>query len=742
MLGLRRRTATTEAAPVDPSPIRADLRGATVTGQVAVGEHIVQIQADAGARVTYVAPDARPVLRLRASIRRLPRDFPELLGRRDELEAVGTALRGSAPVEVAGEAGIGKTALLRHLAHRAEGSAPEGIVFTGCGRQPVEDVLQFLVECCYESDAVFVPTPAQLREHLAERRVLVVLDDVDLPREQVEALLDAAPQCLFLLAAPSRRLWGEGRSVALGGLPLPAALALLERELVRVLEPDERPGAEAFCAAVDGHPLRILQAAALMREGRALPPAPWLGETLAGSLSDAERAVLGPLAATPQAPVPLGQVRAAGGVDDAEAVLERLERRGLVQSHSPRYSIAGEPLVDGGPWLERMLATAVPPRSPEETPALLALLDAGARAERWHDVLRVARQAGPPLTTGGRVGAWGVVSDHALVAARAAGDRAGEGWALHERGSRALCLGDRELAAAALGEALALREQLGDAPGAALTRHNLAQLGGGAGGVPPHNGGPPPGPRPRWPWIAGGLGVVAAAAVAVALAADGGGSSPTAPPASPAVQTVGAGGAQGGGTQSAATDTTGQGGSAATPAGGGGGSGTNGGGGGRTTAPPPPAAAATVDQTPVSFGDQAVEHTSGPRSIDVANQGSGPAQLGAVTAGGADPGDFTIGSDDCSGATLDAGESCKVTVTFTPPVPGPRTATVDFADLGNGSTASVPLSGNGSSGKTQDNVTPSPKTTSTSGAPPPSTPTPSRGQPKPAQGAQTTGGPG
>ena len=53
-------------------------------------------------------------------------------------------------------------------------------------------------------------------------------------------------------------------------------------------------------------------------------------------------------------------------------------------------------------------------------------------------------------------------------------------WALHQQGSRALCLGDRVLAADALGQALELRERLGDAEGAATTRHNLAQLGGGA----------------------------------------------------------------------------------------------------------------------------------------------------------------------------------------------------------------------------------------------------------------------
>ena len=47
MFGLR-RSAGAQPAPPDPSPIRADFTGATVAGQVAVGEHIVQIQAEAG----------------------------------------------------------------------------------------------------------------------------------------------------------------------------------------------------------------------------------------------------------------------------------------------------------------------------------------------------------------------------------------------------------------------------------------------------------------------------------------------------------------------------------------------------------------------------------------------------------------------------------------------------------------------------------------------------------------------
>ena len=149
MLGLRRKTASTEEPPASPAAIHADLAGATVSGQVAIGEHIVQIQAGPGARVTYTAPDARPEIRRRSvPVRRLPRDFPDLLGREADVAAVGAALEARLSIEVSGQPGIGKTALLRHVAHRADRHAPEGVVFAACGGQPVEDVLQFVSSPC------------------------------------------------------------------------------------------------------------------------------------------------------------------------------------------------------------------------------------------------------------------------------------------------------------------------------------------------------------------------------------------------------------------------------------------------------------------------------------------------------------------------------------------------------------------------------------------------------------------
>ena len=62
-----------------------------------------------------------------------------------------------------------------------------------------------------------LPTPVQMRHALRDEQALVVLDDVDLEREEVEALMDAAPASVFLSAATERRLWSGGRTIALRG---------------------------------------------------------------------------------------------------------------------------------------------------------------------------------------------------------------------------------------------------------------------------------------------------------------------------------------------------------------------------------------------------------------------------------------------------------------------------------------------------------------------------------------------
>ena len=89
---------------------------------------------------------------------------------------------------------------------------------------------------------------------------------MQLTQHELEQVLDIAPQSAFAVATRDRCLWGEARSLALKGLSSEDAVLLLEQELERALDDAERSAAASLCATLGGHPVRILQAAALVRD--------------------------------------------------------------------------------------------------------------------------------------------------------------------------------------------------------------------------------------------------------------------------------------------------------------------------------------------------------------------------------------------------------------------------------------------------------------------------------------------
>ena len=128
-----------------------------------------------------------------------PRPFPGLLDRRAETTTALGALRSAEPVEVCGENGIGKTSLLRRLVNTPlEASFPDGVVSLPARGQSVDDVLQFLFDAFYESDPAITHkvTAADARHALQSKQALVVLDDAELKRDDLQALMDAAPTAL------------------------------------------------------------------------------------------------------------------------------------------------------------------------------------------------------------------------------------------------------------------------------------------------------------------------------------------------------------------------------------------------------------------------------------------------------------------------------------------------------------------------------------------------------------------
>lgn len=234
-----------------------------------------------------------------AHVRRtLPRDIPEFTGRDDELKTLLKAVEEGAetgrPVLVCaidGMAGVGKTTLAVHAAHRLASRFPDGQLFLPLhahtpGQQPVEpgDALAALLRQT-GMDARQIPPGAEeraqlWRDRLAGKRILLLLDDAA-THEQVQPLTPGTGGSGVLVT--SRR-----RLTALDGV-LPLELDIMPPGQAADLftRVSRRGGAEPQAAAelVDlaGRlPLAIRMLGARLRSHRS-----WTVADLAGELAAA-----------------------------------------------------------------------------------------------------------------------------------------------------------------------------------------------------------------------------------------------------------------------------------------------------------------------------------------------------------------------------------------------------------------------------------------------------------------------
>lgn len=651
-----------------------------VSGQVAVGNNIVQYNVEHGGVVNVAAPEQLPdpqprPLPLPASLRgRRPR---KLLGRESEVVAAGNALVEGVPVQFYGPPGIGKTTLLKTLAHLPGEDAADGVIYHDAHGEVIEDTLQFLYEAFYESKVPFKATEAQIRHGLGGVRARLVVDDLGVGRSDLTSLLDALPSSSFVVAAPRRTLW-DGEALALRGLAPDAAVALLERELDRTLEGDQRSAAMAIATALEGEALRLLQVAGLVTEHghdlRALADQLTATgpERLTGMLEESldadQAAIYDMLTALGGASLPAAELAEITGIANAADVVESLNRMGLTKAHSPRYSVTDATAAprDTGSWEGRLVDyfcgwaernRAKPEKVAANAAAVLAVLGTAARNQASADLLRLGRAVEGPLVLTGRWGAWQQVVGHELTAARRVRDRAGEGWALHQLGTRALCLGDFTAARSQLNQALRIRESLGDLEGAEATRHNLRLLPSGG---PIHKGAAyvatrQPEPPPRRPAAvlpaAGGivgLGIPLLAIIALVITAA-----------------LVVGGLVIAGARSSDDSDDGSSG----------------------------ASALTVSPGRHDFGERAPSNPSPPRAVSVTNGGDDAVDIEGVALTGASEA-YRIESDTCTGTQLRRAASCRVAVVFNPPRSGTFDASMIVRSGGRDGPATT-LSGTG-----------------------------------------------
>ncbi|GHF76711.1 DNA-binding SARP family transcriptional activator/tetratricopeptide (TPR) repeat protein [Amycolatopsis bartoniae] len=231
--------------------------------------------------------------------RDLPRDISYFTGRATELDrllsvtpgAEGTTMVISA---IDGMAGVGKTTLAVHAAHRLAGRFPDAQLFVDLhahtpGQRPATPaaVLEKLLR------ALGVPgerIPRELedraalwRAQLARRRALVVLDNA-VDTAQVEPLLPGSPQCLTLVTSRHRLTGLDADIVALDLMPVDDARRLFVRG-VGDERPFDEPGATDEVLQLCGRlPLAIRIAAARLRHRPS-----WTISYLASRLRDERR---------------------------------------------------------------------------------------------------------------------------------------------------------------------------------------------------------------------------------------------------------------------------------------------------------------------------------------------------------------------------------------------------------------------------------------------------------------------
>ncbi|MFF1380377.1 ATP-binding protein [Streptomyces sp. NPDC058308] len=463
-----------------------------------------------------------------------------LLERQEERERLARLLARGRSVRLTGPAGSGRTALLNAVADDCADLAPDGVVRLSGYRRTPGELLHDLFAAVHDAP-LHRPDRALLLDLVHDIGAVVVLDDLEFGGAGLDELLDATPECAFLIsatpdvAAPSADSHLE--EVFLGGLGRGGGLELLERAVGRVLDDEEANWAGDLWFESEGLPLRFVQAGALLRQRDQLRADPhafeefgYFADTAGDAPFDADGAPDVPLPSladgaapaallasrlSPSARATLTFAVALGGElphqahlpalvghTHADAALAELVSCALVTPVGAHYRLAAGVraqleavgYADDAPahalaaaqhyawWAGHPSVT--PERVAAEADAVQAALAALVATESGAAVL-LARTAAPAFAGGLAWAAWERALRSGQEAARNAGEVAEEAYFHHELGILALCAGQLDRARAELEASIGLRGALADKRGMISGRRALALVADRSGAALP-----------------------------------------------------------------------------------------------------------------------------------------------------------------------------------------------------------------------------------------------------------------
>ncbi|MDH6587323.1 hypothetical protein M2161_006429 [Streptomyces sp. SAI-133] len=470
-----------------------------------------------------------------------------LLARQDERERLVRLLARGRSVRLTGPAGSGRTSLLDVVAEDCSDLAPDGVVrLTGFNRT-ANELLYDLFYAVFDAP-LHRPDREELLSCVREIGAVVVLDDIEFGGAALDELLDATPECAFVIGAtpdvPAPSADSAVEEVFLSGLERADGVELLERSVGRVLTEEEANWAGDLWFESEGLPLRFVQAGALLRqrdrlraganavdefgvfadaapidtpfapdEGEEIP-LPALGEAaapaplLASRLSESARATLRFAVALGGEVPHQAHLPALIGDTHADAALGELADCGLVSPVGSRYQLAAGVLAQleaagyGDDTESRALTAAqhyswwaghpsvTPERVCAEADALLAALAVLVPSTTAPDegeqavTVQLARTAAPAFAAGGHWGAWERSLRAGSEASRLAGEVSEQAYFHHELGILALCGGQLDRARAELEASIGLRGALADKRGTVAGRRALTLVSDRDGSAP------------------------------------------------------------------------------------------------------------------------------------------------------------------------------------------------------------------------------------------------------------------
>jgi hypothetical protein len=224
---------------------------------------------------------------------------PHLFGRETDFEAVCHRVIGAdrqmpAVIAIYGWPGVGKTALAAQVAHadRIRDRFPDGVLWATVGDNPDYDEILRLwaVARGIHSGSDAASREIRLREHLSDKRVLVVLDDVWAPDTSRLMVAGNSGRTLMTTRAPAIAhlfVTTQANVLRLGVLSADDALALLADVAPTAVDRSTGPSQD-LCARLEYLPLAIKVAGRLLQVRAEIDGSFGLNELFA-ELADRER---------------------------------------------------------------------------------------------------------------------------------------------------------------------------------------------------------------------------------------------------------------------------------------------------------------------------------------------------------------------------------------------------------------------------------------------------------------------